>query len=115
MTTRVWQSRYRCGRGRAELSKQAAYHFHMIPHKPGLLLLLTFLYASSAELLCHAQQAQAAAPIRYQFGDDPDGKFGWTNPNFDDSAWPIAPNGLVPSRSTETNRFQWVRIRVQMT
>ncbi len=85
----------------------------MLPRKPGLLLLLIFLSASSAELLCHAQQAQPAAPIRYHFGDDPDGKFGWTNPNFDDSAWPIAQNGLVPSRSRETNRFLWVRIRVQ--
>jgi stage II sporulation SpoE-like protein/beta-galactosidase-like protein len=86
----------------------------MLPRKPGLLLLLTFLSASSAEFLCHPQQAQPATPIRYHFGDDPDGKFGWTNPNFDDSAWPIAQNGLVPSRSRETNRFQWVRIRVQV-
>ena len=31
---------------------------------------------------------------------------------FDDSAWPGAENGLVPSRSRDTNRFLWVRIRV---
>jgi sigma-B regulation protein RsbU (phosphoserine phosphatase) len=86
----------------------------MSPRKPGLLLLLTFLSASSAELLCYAQQAQPAAPIRYHVGDDPDGKLGWTNPSFDDSAWPIAPNSLVPSRSREINRYQWVRIRVQV-
>jgi sigma-B regulation protein RsbU (phosphoserine phosphatase) len=86
----------------------------MSPRKPGILLLLTFLSASSADLFCQAQQAQPVAAIRYHVGDDPDGKSGWTNPNFDDGAWPIAQNGLVPSRSRETNRFQWVRIRVQV-
>jgi sigma-B regulation protein RsbU (phosphoserine phosphatase) len=91
---------------------QVGYDSAMLPRTAGLLLLLTVLSASSAEFLCRAQQAQSSASVRYQFGDDPDGKLGWANPSFDDSAWPIAQNGLVPSRSRETNRFLCVRIRV---
>ena len=86
----------------------------MLPCKPGLLLLLTLLSGSSAGILSHAQPAQTPAPVRYHFGDDPEGKLGWANPNFDDSAWPIAQNGMVPSRSRETDRFLWVRVRVQV-
>lgn len=84
----------------------------MLPSKRGLLLLFTILSASSAGFFCHAQSAQQSLPVRYNFGDDPDGRLGWANPNFDDSAWPVAQNGLVPSRSRETNRFLWVRVRV---
>jgi hypothetical protein len=46
--------------------------------------------------------------VRYYFGDDPK----WADPNFDDSSWPVAQNGFVPSRSRDTDRFLWVRIRV---
>ncbi len=46
--------------------------------------------------------------VRYHFGDNS----SWADPVFDDSSWPVAPNGLVPSRSRDTNRFLWVRIRV---
>ena len=46
--------------------------------------------------------------VRYHFGDDA----RWCDPAFDDSAWPVAQNGLVPSRSRERDRFVWVRIRV---
>ena len=48
--------------------------------------------------------------IRYHFGDN----FEWANPSFDDSSWPIAENGLVPSRSRDADRFLWVRIRVRV-
>jgi sigma-B regulation protein RsbU (phosphoserine phosphatase) len=84
----------------------------MLPRTPGILILFTVVLAYSTALLCPAQQAQPSAPVRYHFGDDPDGKLGWANPNFDDSAWPVPHNGLIPSRSRETNRFLWVRIRV---
>ena len=84
----------------------------MLPRAPGFLLLFTVLSATTAGFLCQAQPAQTSQPIRYHFGDDPDGKFGWANPSFDDGAWPVAQNGLVPSRSRETDRFLWVRIRV---
>jgi phosphoserine phosphatase RsbU/P len=46
--------------------------------------------------------------VRYHFGDN----LRWADPAFDDSSWPVAQNGLVPSRSRDTNRFLWVRIRV---
>lgn len=35
----------------------------------------------------------AAQIIRYHYGDDA----RWADPSFDDSAWPVAANGLVPS------------------
>src|SRR5580704_17115072 len=46
--------------------------------------------------------------VRYHFGDNSQ----WADPAFDDSSWPVAQDGLVPSRSRATNRFLWVRIRV---
>jgi sigma-B regulation protein RsbU (phosphoserine phosphatase) len=55
-------------------------------------------------------QTPASPPptVRYQFGDNS----RWADSAFDDSSWPVAQNGLVPSRSRDTNRFLWVRIRV---
>jgi hypothetical protein len=85
----------------------------MLPGKSGLLL-LTVLAAISAGILCHAQLAKAPSAIRYQFGDDPDGKLGWANINFDDNAWTLTENGFVPSRSRDANRFLWVRMRVRI-
>jgi hypothetical protein len=84
----------------------------MLPSKPGVLLLFTALSAVSAGLVCHAQQAKQAAPIRYHFGDDPDGKLGWANPNFDDSAWPHSKNGRWPLPLPAPDSFEWTRIRV---
>jgi len=76
------------------------------------LILLTVLSASSTALFCHAQQIQPDAPIRYHFGDDPDGKLGWADPNFDDSAWPIAENGQWPRPPFYSDGFIWIRLRV---
>ena len=58
-----------------------------------------------------AQGQTSASPqptVRYHFGDN----LRWADPAFDDSSWPVAQNGLVPSRSRDTNRFLWVRIRI---
>jgi len=84
----------------------------MLPRTPGLVVLFTALLAGSAGFVCPAQQAQPVVPVRYHLGDDPDGKLGWADPSFDDSSWPVAKNGLVPSRSRDRDRFLWVRIRV---
>ncbi|HEY1579949.1 MAG TPA: PP2C family protein-serine/threonine phosphatase [Terracidiphilus sp.] len=92
----------------------AAYDLQMLPGKSGLLLLFTVLPAVSAGILSHAQPVQSPSAIRYEFGDDPDGKLGWANPNFDDGAWTLAENGFVPSGSRDTSRFLWVRMRVQV-
>ena len=45
-------------------------------------------------------------------GDDPNGALGWADPGFDDSAWPVAANGLVPSVAGHAHSFLWVRLRV---
>jgi hypothetical protein len=73
----------------------AAYDLRMFPRTSGLLVLFTVLSACSAGLLCHAQQRQPVAPVRYHFGDDPK----WADPSLYDSSWPVAQNGLVPSCS----------------
>jgi sigma-B regulation protein RsbU (phosphoserine phosphatase) len=85
--------------------------------KKSVLSLLTLMLFVSAGARAqtpseHAGRAAAVEPVRYHFGDNPDGNLGWANPAFDDSSWPVAQNGLVPSRSRDTNRFLWVRIRV---
>lgn len=49
---------------------------------------------------------------RYQFGDDPDGKLGWADPNFDDSAWPAATQGRWPIPAFYSSGFIWVRVRI---
>jgi hypothetical protein len=72
--------------------------------------LLAVVLQLCASAVAFAQTAPQ--PLRYHFGDDPDRKLGWANPNFDDSAWPVAENGLVPSRSRDRDRFLWVRMRV---
>jgi hypothetical protein len=57
-------------------------------------------------------EPQASTPVRYHFGDDPDGKLGWANPNFDDSVWPIAENGKWPMPPFYSDGFIWVRFRL---
>jgi phosphoserine phosphatase RsbU/P len=84
----------------------------MLPRTSRFLILLTVLSASSTALFCHVQQIKPAGPIRYHFGDDPDGKLGWANPNFDDSAWPIAENGQWPRPPFYSDGFVWIRFRV---
>jgi hypothetical protein len=72
--------------------------------KLALLLVLCCL-----TLAAHGQTlASPQLTVRYHYGDN----FRWADPNFDDSSWPVAQNGLVPSRSRDANRFLWVRIRV---
>ncbi len=51
--------------------------------------------------------------IRYHFGDDPNGKLGWANPDFDDSAWPIQTDGNFPLTPAHSDGFVWVRIHMQ--
>jgi hypothetical protein len=50
--------------------------------------------------------------VRYHFGDDPDGKLGWANPNFDDSTWPAAKDGRWPMPPFDSDGFVWVRFHI---
>ena len=90
----------------------SAYDLWMLPRTLGLLVLFTVLSACTAGLVCPAQQAQQVAPVRYHFGDDPDGKLGWARPNFDDSSWPVAQNGRWPIPTVASGDIAWVRVRV---
>ncbi len=71
---------------------------------------LLFLLTACAPRL--RAEAAAAPVVRYHFGDDPDGKLGWADPSFDDSAWPVAKDGrwLIPPFYSDG--FVWVRVRV---
>jgi phosphoserine phosphatase RsbU/P len=90
----------------------AAYDLWMFLRTSGLLAFFIALSASSAEFLCHAQQAQPSAPIRYHFGDDPSGGSRWADPAFNDSAWPVAENGNWPMPPFYSDGFIWVRFRI---
>lgn len=70
---------------------------------------LVLLLGASGPLA--AQTASLSRPlVRYHFGDDPQ----WAAPSLDDSGWPVAPNGRVPSVTGGPNRFLWVRMRVPL-
>ncbi len=72
-------------------------------HKLALLGLCCLTLAARGQTPASPQPT-----VRYHFGDNS----RWADPVFDDSSWPVAQNGLAPSRSRDTNRFLWVRIRV---
>ena len=60
---------------------------------------------------CLAQLAPQPVPataVRYHFGDDP----RWADPEFDDSAWPVAQDGRVPPPPFFSDGIVWVRARV---
>lgn len=55
------------------------------------------------------QSASASQPvIHYHYGDNP----AWANPNFDDSAWHSARDGVFPSPAYQSDGYFWVRARV---
>ena len=51
---------------------------------------------------------------RFHLGDDPDGKKGWADPNFDDSAWPLIHNGegWTAQGFHDTDGTAWYRAKV---
>jgi len=53
-------------------------------------------------------------PVHYHFGDDPQGQLGWAGANFNDSAWPVAPQGRWPEPQFHSDGFVWVRFRVKV-
>jgi hypothetical protein len=85
----------------------------MLPRTRGFLLLFITLCTGLTAATCRGQQAAPSeATVRYHFGDDPDGKLGWANPNFDDSSWPIAKDGSVPTAAFYSDGFVWARVHV---
>jgi len=71
---------------------------------------LTGIFLALVVFPIHAQTRVTLTQmfVRYHFGDDQH----WADPNFDDSQWPIAEEGQVPSRSRDRDGFVWVRLRV---
>jgi len=80
----------------------------MLPRTRGLIVLFTILWTGSAGFLCHAQQSGPLLPVRYHFGDD----LRWADPDFNDSAWPLAQNGRWPLPAFYSDGFVWVRFQV---
>lgn len=86
------------------------------PRKVWIALLVLFV-ACLPRLWAETGAATSSAPlpvepVRYHFGDDPDGKLQWADPNFDDSAWPIAENGRWPMPPFYSDGFVWVRYHI---
>jgi hypothetical protein len=71
--------------------------------KLALLALCFFTLAVLAEAPASRQPV-----TRYHYGDGS----SWADPVFDDSAWPVAANGFVPSVAAHAESFIWVRMRV---
>ena len=69
-----------------------------------------FMSAVLLVLALHAPFASAAdntqPAVHYQSGD----KLQWASPSFDDSAWPVAPQGRWLEPAFDSNGFVWVRI-----
>lgn len=84
----------------------------MLPRMPRMLWIAPlFLFAACAPRSpgeAAAAPAEVAAQVRYHFGDDP----RWADPNFDDSAWPVAHQGQWPVPPYDSDGFIWVRVRV---
>jgi hypothetical protein len=84
----------------------------MLSRTGSLVAAKTFVFialCAAPPLLAQLVASQAATPgIRYHLGDDP----RWSSPSFDDSAWPVATNGSVPSVAGHADSFIWVRMRV---
>ena len=83
---------------------------------PGAILYLFVLLIPGHRTVC--AQTTTISPvdaIRYHFGDDPDGGKGWADPNFDDSAWPVAQQDRWPEPAFHSDGFVWVRARVAIS
>jgi hypothetical protein len=76
------------------------------------LMLATFtivmILVPSRLAATNALGPQTEPIVRYHFGDSPQ----WADPKLDDSSWPIAPQGLVPSRANSPDRFLWMRMHI---
>jgi len=80
---------------------------------PGALLYLPLLLLSAVHPAgAQPVPAPPAPAVRYHFGDDPDGSKRWANANFDDSTWPVAPDGKLPTPPLNSDGFLWVRVRI---
>ncbi len=75
-----------------------------------LCLALLFIFGRGAAR--PQTPASPASPVRYHFGDDPNGARGWANPNIDDSSWPAAQQGHWPEPAFDSDGFVWVRMLV---
>jgi sigma-B regulation protein RsbU (phosphoserine phosphatase) len=54
-------------------------------------------------------------PWRFQVGDDPDGRLGWADPGFDDSAWPIIKlsKPIAEQGFDSYTGYGWYRLHLQ--
>lgn len=86
----------------------------MPTRKLGSRIFFIVLLASSTGFVCYAEPSLTPAAVRYHFGDDSEGKLGWANPNFDDSAWPVANDGRWPMPPIDSDGFVWVRFHIPL-
>ncbi|MFZ0393601.1 MAG: PP2C family protein-serine/threonine phosphatase [Terracidiphilus sp.] len=79
---------------------------------PHVLLCFALLFVLGRGSAPAQTAASTAGPVRYHFGDDPNGAKGWANPNTDDSSWPVAQQGRWPEPVFDSDGFVWVRMLV---
>lgn len=73
-----------------------------------LVLIVACLPRLWSETGAAASTPVPSETVRYHFGDDA----RWADPNFDDSAWPVAQQGQWPMPPFYSDGFVWVRMRV---
>ena len=71
-------------------------------------LALFVFFALLVPVYAQTRIASTQGVVRYHPGDDAQ----WADPALDDSQWPIAKDGRVPSSSQNSGGFVWVRMRV---
>jgi hypothetical protein len=55
-------------------------------------------------------QSAPSPTVRYNYGDNP----LWANPNFDDSSWPIAKDGILLLPPFSSSGMVWIRVKVDV-
>lgn len=82
------------------------------PHYFCTLLVLVLGASSTAPVKAQDIAAPSQTVVRYHYGDDADGLLGWARTDFDDSSWPVAPQGNVPVPPFASDGFLWIRTRI---
>src|ERR1700679_176479 len=83
-----------------------------------LLLAASALPLARAQVVDFQKERQPVVEIhdlwRFDTGDDPDGKLGWANPRFDDSAWKLLRSDQPWSWQgyPEYSGMAWYRVQV---
>jgi sigma-B regulation protein RsbU (phosphoserine phosphatase) len=73
-----------------------------------LLLLIALAIPLAARAVPAPETGPSHPDLRYHYGDNT----AWSDPHFDDSAWPSTQTGIFPSPAYQSDGYFWVRARL---